>query len=237
MAGWLDRLRGERSRDGQLPALLASYPPYCIPFPGRGWALTLVQAEANMDYLLAHKAERLRIVGQLLAQFGIDLGAGLAAPDPKPFLDAIWRWTAAEWPLVYDPALASLDAWLSSRRDGPEIVFSLIADTGIALGEIVLMHRPDYAWALDLDPDNKAETRDDTMASWQRPVLLRPADTIVPVMMLDVEDAVYVTYARCTRPSYLVINDLGRVVLDAVSGANERYWRDQAAREPPDAEM
>lgn len=233
MAGWLDRLWGKPARMGRLPALLSAYPPYRIPHPGSGWSLTLPQAETNLAYLLDHKAERLGIVGDLLARFDLDLGAGLVAPNPKPFLDAVWRWTAQEWPSIYDPALATIGDWLNSPREGAHIVFSLVMDVAIALGEMVLVRRPDYGWALDLDPENRGDTEDDSMLTWQRPVVMRPADEIVPAILLDSESAARSAYIYCSKPAYGVEIDLGRGVLDAISGAHERFWREEAARRAP----
>jgi hypothetical protein len=47
----------------------------------------------------------------------------------------------------------------------------MLMDVRILPAELVLMRRSDYHWALDLDQYNAAET-----VSWQRPILLRPAD-------------------------------------------------------------
>lgn len=228
MAGWLQRLVGGKPPRGErLKGLLAGYPPYRIPHPGHGWTLTLARAEANLAYLLDHKAERLCIAGGLLAEFGLDLDAALAAPDPKPFLDALWRWSAEEWPAVYDRRLTTLDAWLNSTRDGRDIALSMLMDVAIALAEVVLVRRPDYGWALDFDPENKGETEGEGMKSWQRPVLLRPADGIVPAFGFDFEGAVWNDYTRCISPSYKIDNHLSRNIMGIISGAHEQFWKEQ----------
>jgi hypothetical protein len=83
---------------------------------------------------------------------------------------------------VYDPSIYStIDLWLWSTRDGPEIVYSMLTDIAIVLAEMVLLRRPDYHWALDLDPENEE------MATWRRPVVMRPADAVVPVILYDFE--------------------------------------------------
>lgn len=232
MQGWVGRLIGRDDRGaGRLKALLDPYPPYRIPFPGPGHALTLDQATANLDYLVAHKPERLAAIRTLLASFAIDLDTALKTPDTDPtaVLDAIWQWTASEWPAIADPALATPARYFASRRDGPEIAVSLSQDVALALGEIVLVRRSDYRWALDLDPANKGQTEADGMRSWQRPVLLRPADAIVPAIQLDLEDIVRTSYLSCAKPGYRFQRDMVQSVLDAISGAHERFWRDQAA--------
>lgn len=235
MVGWLRRLvEGTPAKKGRLEGLLAAYPPYRIPYPGEGCSLTPVQAQANLAYLLDHKAERLGVVRGLLAEFGLDLGAALAAPDPRPFLDALWSWSAAEWPAVYDPKLTTIEGWLNSTRDGPEIVSSMLMDVAIAQAEIVLVRRPDYGWALDLDPENKSGIEGQGTKSWQRPVLLRPADEVIPLLMFDLEGAVWNDYTRCVGPTYTVWNHSGRGVLDIASGAYEACWREQASESRPE---
>jgi hypothetical protein len=159
----------------------------------------------------------------LLTQFDLDVSAGLTADDPRPFLDGLWRWSCAEWPTVHDAAFLPIDVWLNSSREGPEIIFSMLMDVGILLGELVLARRADYHWALDLDQQNAA----DDMVSWQRPVVLRPADDVVPVIFFDFEDTARTSYVRCTSTPYRILNDLGREVLDAISGAHEVAWREQ----------
>jgi hypothetical protein len=220
MARWFRN--SAEPRESRLKRLLADYPPYRIPHRGPGRRLSLAQAEANLAYLLDHKEERLAIVSALLTQFGLDAAAGLSADDPRPFLDGLWRWSCAEWPAVHDPAFMPIDVWLNSSREGPEIIFSMLMDVGILLGELVLVQRSDYHWVLDLDQQNAAE-----MVSWQRPVLLRPADNVVPVIFFDLEDTARTSYVRCTGTPYRMLNDLGREVLDAISGAHEVAWREQ----------
>ena len=222
MASWFRN--AAEPRESRLKRLLADYPPYRIPHRGPGRRLTLAEAEENLAYLLDHKEERLAIVRALLTRFDLDAAAELAADDLRPVLDGLWRWSCAEWPAVYDPAFVPIDVWLNSSREGPEIIFSMLMDVAILLGELVLVRRSDYRWALDLDPQNAA----DEMVSWQRPVLLRPADHFVPVIFFDFEDTARTSYIRCTSTPYRILNDLGREVLDAISGAHEVAWREQS---------
>jgi hypothetical protein len=153
---------------------------------------------------------------------------GLAASDPLPYIKALGQWTAQEWPSIRDEALLPIEAWLNSRREGREIVFSLIMDIAIVLAEIVLRRRDDYHWALDLDPQNGV----DGMVSWRRPVILRPPDAIVPAIQFDFEDAVRTAYVQCGKPGYNLRGEFGRGVPEAISGAHETWWRQQAATRP-----
>jgi hypothetical protein len=223
MAGWFSWFGG-KAPGSRLKRLLKRYPPYRIPHRGYGWDLTLAQAKENLAYLLANRQQRLEIVNRFLSEFGLDLTAALAADDPKPFLDALWRWSLAEWPFVHDPAFTTTAAWLNSTREGPQIVFSMLMDIAIAVAEMVLVRRPGYTWALDLALDHQADDR----VSWQRPVLLRPARRKVPAILFDVEDVVHGQYSICKSTPDDVPNHLEMMVLDAVSGAQKTVFRQQA---------
>jgi hypothetical protein len=68
-----------------------------------------------------------------------------------------------------------------------------------------------------LDQQNAAETM-----SWQRPVLLLPADSVVAAIFFDLRTRpAPVMSAAPARSS----NDLGREVLDVIPGAHEVEWR------------
>lgn len=88
----------------------------------------------------------------------------------------------------------------------------MLTDIAIVLGEMVLTRRSDYAWTLDLNPDNEE------MASWRRPVVRRQSDGAFGAVAYDFELATRTAFGRCIRPAYGVINELGRGVLEAISG-------------------
>ncbi len=226
VADWLRRAAGGRSA-GRLAALLAAYPPYAIPHPGPGRALSLAQADANLAYLVAHRGKRLAAVRALLSECGVDMTDACGTGDPGPFLDRVWAWIRAEWPAIHDPLLARRDRWLGSRRAGEEIVYSLVADVAILLGEVVLSRRPDFGWALDLDPGNEGD--EEGMVSQRRPCVIRPADDVVPAILYDPEDQVQGAYAYCTSAPYFWLNHLGQGVMDMLDGTHERRWREEAA--------
>ena len=226
MSNWLRRATHGRPRS-RLAALLAAYPPYAIPHPGPGRTLSLAQADANLAYLVAHREERLAAVGALLSECGVDMAGACGTGDPGPFLDRLWEWIKAEWPAIHDPVLARQDRWLSSRRVGKEVAYSLVADIAILLGEVVLSRRSDFGWALDLDPHNEGD--DEGMVSQRRPCVIRPADDVVPIILYDPEDQVQGAYAYCTSPSYFWLNHLRQGAMDMISGAHERCWGEEAA--------
>ncbi len=152
---------------------MRDYPPYRTPHPGDPRQLTLQQCEENLRYLLEQRPHRLQALAQLLQGFDIDLDAGLRAADVRPFLGELDRWASATWPALHTPSAARLvdpRVWLTAPKDGDNIVLSMLMDVGIALGEIVVARRAEFAWRLDLDPDNEA----DGMLSYRRPVVMRP---------------------------------------------------------------
>lgn len=230
MANWLNRLLGganAATASGDLAARLATYPAYTPPHPGFGDQLSEADARANLDDLLTRRSERLAALGRLLAAYDIDLAAGLATPDPAAFLEALQRWTLATWPSVYDRDLARPQAWRETDRAGSEIVYSLLLDVGIALGEIVIARRPDYAWTLDLDP---ASRRDD-MASWRRPVVRLASDPAIPTpIQFDFEEIAVNHYRQAGGGAMNLASPIGRGVLEALSGEHERHWRQGEGR-------
>lgn len=218
--GLLDRLTGWKGEHG---GWLEAYPPYEAPFRGPPSALTLEQAEANLQYLLTHNEQRLRDLSRFLSGVGVDVTAALNGDEVGPPLDALHAWTKRDFPKIYDQRIAKRSVWLASTRTGPEIVYSLLMDIALLLGALVIARRPDYRWALDLDPDNVA----DGMQSVKRPVVQIPkAEPFPAPIILDFEAIVVGDcYLRTRSPIFGLTNDLGRVVKDTISGGYERPWR------------
>ncbi|KRR26075.1 hypothetical protein CQ14_26645 [Bradyrhizobium lablabi] len=227
---WLTSLRRTR-----LARRLDSYPPYRAPFPDDHFKLSVEQAQANLDYLLAHRAERLAVLGELLAEENIDLRAGLVADDYKPLLDALHGWAKSEWPGIHDRKIASFNTRLSSTREGPEIAYSLVMDVAILLGELIVTRRPVFVWSLDLDPENgpagsDPASFDNAMDSYKRPVVQIPKGGPFPTIILDVEAIVAYKYSAARGSVTWALNGFYHLVNDAVSGAYEEYWVAEAQR-------
>jgi len=205
-----------RKRD---PAWLEQYPPYEAPFAGPVSKLPPADAEANLRYLLANRESRLQILSNVLAQPRIDLASGMAASDPKPFLDELHEWTRKTFPEIFDRSVATLDVWRATSRTGREIVYSLLMDIAIALGECVIRHQKEYQWALDVDADNEE------MDSYKRPVVLIPRGDPYPASIIfDPEAFIVGLYVSVPQPLFGRFNDLTRVVLEYTTGAHQRPW-------------
>ncbi|MET0208884.1 MAG: hypothetical protein ABW220_07555 [Burkholderiaceae bacterium] len=216
MLSWLKKIAPARP---SLDRRLAAYPPYEIPHPGPGQALTLDQAQTNLDYLLAHRQARLAAFAALLRdEAGIDAAPALAGEDPAALLGALHTWLNQVLPPLLDrhPELTTAARWLSSRRSGEEIVFSFLMDLALLVGELIIVGRPSFSWKLDLDPRN----RKDGMQSWQRPVLIahRPDGSQVE---LDIEEGAFFRFVQSRRSSAL-INEWLTVVREARAGGYDR---------------
>lgn len=213
MPDWLARLtrRARPAPASALPQALAHYPPYVAPHAGPPGRLARAQADENLAHLLAHLDQRLAALSTLLHDFGIDPAPALAGADPGPLLDALHGWAQAEWRATHDAELAVLGRWLGSPRSGREIVFSLLLDVALLLGELVRRRDPRWEWALDLDPAN----RRDGMPSAMRPVLLRRDPDHVKLM--DLEATVI---ERWRHPDDVgnALNEWRRIVRDATAG-------------------
>lgn len=219
MPAWLDRLTRGKADAGSLKQRLATYAPYAAPFAGPAAGWTLAQAQANLDYLLQQRAERLRCLGELLAPYAIDTEPALSGADPDPLLDALHRWANEQWPGVHVPKIATRERWLASPRRGGEIVYSMLMDVAILLGELIVRRRPGFRWGLDLDETNGR----DGMTSYKRPVLLAWRGGSAPAQVeLDVEEIVVLRYLQPRNPALTLLNGWKQLVRDAAAGKYER---------------
>jgi hypothetical protein len=224
MPAWLDRLTRTRPDRGgvSLARQLRDYPAYAAPHAGPAATLTPPDAQRNLEYLLAQRDARLLALGNLLAPWGIDIAAPLAGADPRPLLDALHRWAGEQWPALHEPALATRERWLRSSRGGAEIVYSMLMDLAILLGELIVRRRATYRWAIDLDEVNGR----DAMTSYLRPVLEVPRSGDMPSpVILDVEEIVVSRYLRPNDPGLKLMNLWARLVGEAVAGAHEAPWQ------------
>ena len=166
--GWLDRFK-RKPAGLRLADVIGDYPPYTEPFPRPFGKLKLGEAEANFAHLVQVKDERLGRFGALLSRFGLDLHEGLTTQNPEAFLTGLVRWTADQWPDLRTPELEQQASWsYGGARASPAL--GLVMDTGLLLGEMIVRRRPDFAWALNLDPDDRV------MGDYRRPCVIRPAE-------------------------------------------------------------
>ncbi|WIV98261.1 hypothetical protein [Kinneretia aquatilis] len=247
MWSWLTR-KTERS-EGQalLQRLRERYPVYAAPHAYRrdGQLLSLAQAQENLEYLQTQRPTRLRIASDFLhTEAGVDVAVALAGAEPAALLDGLHRWSLRVFPALQKaaPQLARDEVWLASDRRGPEIVYSLLMDLALLLGELILIRRPAFQWALDLDEGNLL----DGMDSVRRPVLqflptptptptptststststsTAAGDASMPPVQLDVEALVVHRYREPDSPSLQWMNGWAQLVQDARSGAYERVF-------------
>lgn len=233
MWSWLTR-KTERS-EGQalLQRLRERYPVYAAPHAYRrdGQLLSLAQAQENLEYLRTQRPTRLGIVSDFLhTEAGVDAAAALAGAEPAALLDGLHHWSLRTFPSLQKaaPQLARDEVWLASDRRGPEIVYSLLMDLALLLGELILIRRPAFQWALDLDEGNLL----DGMDSVRRPVLqflptptsTAAGDASMPPVQLDVEALVVHRYREPDSPSLQWMNGWAQLVQDARSGAYERVF-------------
>jgi hypothetical protein len=220
MPAWFGRLTGKAAPPPSPLALrLQAYPPYDAPHAGPASNWTLQQAEDNLNHLLAHREQRLQLLGALLREQGIDPAPALAGGDCGPLLGALWQWSLREWPALRGPKMPERGEWLASTRRGAQIAYSLLMDLSLLLGELIVRRRASIQWGLDLDESSR---RDD-MQTYRRPMLLvdRQAAGREP-FALDIEDIAVSRYRYIDSPTQGLVDEWARVVNDAVSGAYER---------------
>lgn len=212
------KLRWFGENPNSLRNALKDYPAYEVPHARMGIELTLSEAEDNLKYLLAVRPLRLKYLADLLRIQDVDLYGGLRAPRPDQLVSDFDRWARASWSTVSSRTLEDKRRWLTSRRRGNDIAYSLVTDVSIALAELVILHRPDFGWAIDHSKYNLE------MYSYNRPILLRPQVTSDPLSAIeyDIEAYVYSVLTSAWRPTAFAL-PFGRPVLRLIYGEYDRH--------------
>ncbi len=205
----------------QLARLLDSYKPYVAPHVLGNHLLSEAQAADNLQYLLDNKNDRLKQLSALLAEFDITLTTNAAESEVEPLIEQLYRWAREHWPATISPKLATTKAWRTTDRQNDQIIYSVIMDTAIALGDMTIQQRPTFAWALDLDPVNIK----DQMASAKRPVLQAKSISHPDTMALvDWEEVAVTQLIDHDMVAYKALNQWQQVYENAVSGLVEGSW-------------
>lgn len=201
---------------------LRVYPPF-TPLH-LGTKLSNAQAEANFAQLVAAIPERLNIAMTFLQHEQVDPCAALAQKDPRPFLNALWDWGRLRWKTAATP-WHRVRPWRDSRRDGEDILLSLLCDIGLILGEIIHGFRPEYQWAMVDD----REARKRKMRYYRQPVLKidAPRPECTPsYQLVDVIELAATSHIDADMP-WLDgdRNGIHRVVSTCVLGGYELGWQ------------
>jgi hypothetical protein len=194
---------------------LSDYPPCALPHLGSGAALTDSQAQQNWAHFQATLADRLqRVRTWLLAHDGPDRQAlqGVA------YAKALNTWARQHWPQL-PPArgLPPHPPWPAGPRHGPHVVYSLLGDLALTLGEAIRHADTNWHWGLNLDATDLA----DGMHSSRRVVLLADLRHPTPEAreaVLDLEAMVVHDYEFPDSPNFTHLDVWARAVEGAVSG-------------------
>ncbi len=197
---------------------LSPYPPFELPHPGSGAALSDAQAQQNLAHFQATLEPRQRMLREwLLAHAGPDAQALSGVEYAK----ALQAWARTHWPQL--PAFARLPMhkpWPDAPRSGPFIVNSLLGDLGTSLGEAIRRANGRWRWGLNLDIQDLA----DDMATSRRVVLLaaltRPAEATSEAV-LDPEASVFSAHRVPDSPDFVYLDWWATFVGD--SNARRHY--------------
>lgn len=201
-----------------LSALLREYSAYKAPHVGNHLMLSDVQAQENLAYLQASKAMRLDTLQSLLTHYEIALLPAVTEGDHRPVIDATYRWAQREWAASVPAQIAHRSVWRTTHRHAEQIIYSLVMDCAIALGEIVIRHRPAFAWAVDLNPQNiKEQMPSANRVILQAPSVLHPGQQVI----IDWEELVVSLLLKPQSAANQAINLWQRVCDEAISGATQ----------------
>ena len=206
---------------------LKAYPPYVAPHIGFGKQLTESQAIENFAHFQSVMPKRLKGLSTFLREnAGIEIEPALNAPQAQglALTDALNQWAGIEWPSLYDSRFVLNEGWVNSRRDGNDLVLSLLVDISMLLGELIVLANSDWRWGVDLDHGNLA----DEMLSSRRVVLVAdPVGTMPYPFVEDVEAVVVSRLQQIDRDNErsLVMNPWRRLVDEGQRGAAMAFYR------------
>ncbi|MDO5623338.1 MAG: hypothetical protein Q4G71_01455 [Pseudomonadota bacterium] len=215
-----------------LAQALADYSPYGLPHPGSKHKLSVLQAQENLDWLLAHRDERLALISGLVRQrAGIDTAPALAEPmaHGPALADALNAWAMREWPAIAQPEWGAT-RWVSLPRDAAHIALSMAMDMAILFGEVIRRGNPDWRWGLDL---SKVNLKDD-MGSARRVVLKAdPVGRHTEPFLIDLEKQFVTRIWQSEYYNYQLPDHPWRnVVRYGLNGDYINPWREKALRYP-----
>lgn len=206
-----------------LAARLRRYPPCETAPAGLGTVPSPAQAATKLAEFERVRPQRLRQVSALLHDdAGLDTGPALAEParHAAALADALQRWAGAAWPAPRPQD--SVAHWLASRRCGEDIVYSMLLDLAILLGELIHRGNPAWRWGLDLDPENLA----DGIITAHRIVLTaEPVGTHTTPFVLDVEGVVVYRFLHPDAPAQRLLNPLRQLVERGLRGDDFAAFR------------
>lgn len=197
---------------------LSRYPANPPPFPGAKQTLTDKQRDANVSHIIETTAERLDVLGSLLAAFEIDPAPLLnSVADGLPTATAIDKWLTDELPDYRDlppsdAANAPYRTFEESRREGPEILFSLVADLGLLEGEAIRRRDTRFSWIIDRERGHRS------LQMYHRPCLSKAGHKGWAATAIDFEfHMLSIMYER--RRGTGILHQFGDMLSDLNRGA------------------
>ena len=199
---------------------LSGYPPFALPHPGAGRALSDAQAQENWACFEATLPVRQQQLREWLLAHG---GPDAQAPGGAAYAQALNQWAKAHWAQL--PAFDRLPPhtpWPACPRSGPFIVNSLLGDLAASLGEAIRHANAAWRWGLNLDAADLA----DDMATSRRVVLIadlaRPAAE-TSVAVLDLEAMVFAAHRFPQATDFVHLTPWATTVADAIAGRYHDY--------------
>jgi hypothetical protein len=225
---WLRRSAFRRSHfSPRLDKLLQKYPPYKRPFADAPLCgMSTAQAQANLLHLKKSVSHRLRLLKELLQAFGIQLPDDLSAHDPRPLLGHLHEWSCQHWPRIFERRLANVARWRTSKLGPGDAAYSLLADMGLLLGEIIIQRCPEFMWALNdelVDSNLHMQLPRRLVVSRSPKKLRDPSHACIGIPeTADVFDWVFLQFWKIGTPGGLSQNRWSKQVMGYLKPSNLR---------------
>ena len=198
---------------------LQSYPAIQLPHTGEAIELKPDAVDENFTYWQRILPERLILIRGLLSEYGINWPQELDTCEYNELLTQTREWARKHWPVL--ATLVKSDAitrWQEQQKSADCIVFTLVSDVSLLLGELIIAKRPSFKWGIDTDEKN----RDDAMGSVNNLVLLSHwASNPNTQVEIFIEGTVVVSVLHPNDSSERLLNNWLYLVDNAISGGYE----------------
>lgn len=210
---------------------LRTYPPYEAPGTGPATALSEAQVRANLAYLLAHRTQRIEALASLVrADADLDLVAlleGPAGPQVDELTHRLFEWAKARWPALPKPRPFPCVWEITQRSHDEGLIYAMLMDVAIVLGECVVRKAPDWRWDVDLLADRQLR---ELTTSGRVVLMADPVGQATEPYIVDVESAVFSLYKDAGNEALTALNEWQDLVCEAISGAHQAWHRAQARK-------
>ena len=209
---------------------LQNYPAIQLPHTGEANGLKPAAVSENFNYWQRVLPERLTMIRSLLTEYGIHWPQELDTCDHGELLTQTRGWARKHWPVLANLVHGDTKArWQEQHKSDDCIVFTLVSDISLLLGELIIAKRPSFQWSIDMEEQNRV----DTIQPVNYPVLLsRWLPNPKKQVEIYIENTVVLSILESEHDCERFMNNWLEMVDEAISGGSEGLGFLLAERKP-----